>query len=785
MLTAEKYEALKYVGSPIKRVEDPRLVTGKGTFLADITFPNMLYAKILRSTYAHARIKKVDTAKAIKLEGVSVALSGRDILKYCVPWSNHLALGINEVYYPLAVDKAFYAGQEIAIVAASSEAIAEDAIELIDVEYEPITPVINPEDSVKDDAPLIRDDIEGIGSNVSFRHKIVCGDIDKAFEEADALIDGRFVTRENHVAPMEPSAALASYDESTDRMTVWATHQTPSTLLKSISEALRMPENHIRIIVPDMGGGFGARVPPNPQYILPAILSKITKRPVRLVLDRREDLLASPHRNSSVAYMSMAVRKDGRILGLRTKILWDTGATHGFGSSNLVKGMVQVPGPYKIENILFEGMCVYTNKSVTGPSRGFGQPQLVFARERLIDKAARKLHLDPLEFRLRNVIEPKDIPYHSSAGPIFDSANFGASLREAAKAIGWDAIRKNKRPNVGIGIALYQKNNGGLHFNNIADYESIRIEISRDGSVKVFTSALPHGQGHETFISQIAADLLTVQLSDIRVIHGDTDMCPPGLGTWGSRTAVITGGALHKACSRIVEKMKAIAAYRLELDIQDLEFAEGLFRSKHAPARKMTFMDVVKLAYTRPDKLPPGMEPTLYSVATYDPPGKTDFDDKGRSNVASTYDVGAYAVAVKVDPETGEFSILDQALAYDCGKVINPMLVEGQHHGGLVQGFGMAMYENLCWDDQGQPLNPSFMDFLCVSSSQTGPKTRMIRLESLPFYIETGYRGIGESATIPVPAALANALSDAIGKEINELPLAPEQVLRDLNERRE
>lgn len=743
----------------------------------------MLYAKVLRSTYSHARIKHIDVSKALELPGVMAILTGADAMDIVRPCYVKLEAGsgVREPLFPLAVTTVNFVGHEIAAVAATDEATAEDALDLIEVEYEPLEAIIDPESALRPDSPLARDDIKGLSSNVSFEYKLEAGDANSAFNNADVIVEEKFETGRQHLAPMEPSAVVASYDLAQDSLSVWPTNQMPFYLRANLAEAFGIPESKVRVIIPDVGGGFGARVCSYSHYFIPGMLSKVTGAPVKLVLDRREDLLATGHRNGCVATFSLALQKDGKMIGLRGKIIWDTGAWHGVSSGSLSKGMLQMAGPYKIENVLLEGYCVYTNKALSDASRGFGQPQTVFIRERLIDMAAKKLGMDPLDLRLRNVIQPDEIPYRSSTGPLYDSPYFSDCLKLAAEAVNLRKIRTEKAPNIGFGIALYQKNNSGYQSHgygsqNLADFDSIRLQIEPDGSATVFAGATPQGQGHQTFMAQIVADELGIDPNKVTVIHGDTERCPWGMGTFASRTAFITGGALHLACGKIKRRIRSVVASVLKAREEDIVLSNGNWYVKGFPSTSMKLEEIASLVYMRSPKLPPGIEPTLSESATYDPPGKTPFDTHGRSQIASSYDIGAYAVVVRVDPETGEFKVLDQALAYDNGKVINPMIVEGQHHGSLAHGLGMAMFESLEWDPQGQPLNPTFVDFLATTAMDLPWDVKLTRLESHPINQEWGYRGVGESGNIPSPAAIANAISDALHSDVNKIPITPESV---------
>lgn len=776
---------VKTIGEPIKRVEDKQLISGHGKYLDDLRLTGTLHCRILRSSQPHAKIKRIDVSRAKNLPGVLAVITGADALAISKPCYTPLHGNVREPVYPMAIEKVNYVGQEIAAVAAINRSIAEDALDLIDVDYESLDPVLDVEEAIKPTSPLVRPDIDGITNNVSFEYKLEAGNISDAFNRADLVVEGNFELGNQHMAPLEPSGVLASYDQYGEYLTIWCTHQAPFLLRRNLSQFLQLPENKIRVIVPDMGGSFGTRALPYSHFIVACLLSKITGHPAKIVLDRREDLLATGHRNGCKAHLSLALSENGKMLGLSGRILWDTGAAHGHSSGSLSKGMLQMAGPYKIENVLLEGYCVYTNKALTDASRGFGQPQAVFIRERLIDIAAKKMKIDPLELRLRNVIQPEDVPYVSSTGPLFDSPNFVAALKLAAEKVGWSGILRNRPVNVGLGIALYQKNNSGYQSHgygaqNLADYDTVRIEIQPDSSVDVYTGAQASGQGHRTFMAQIVSEELGIDMNQISVIYGDTERTPYGMGSFASRTAVISGGAVHLCCRKIKEKVKKVGAHLLGTTEDKVEFGEGSVFLKGLPKSNISLGDIIRILYTNPWRLPKDVEPILSETATYDPPGKMPFDIKGRSQIASTYDIGAYAVVIQVDPETGNLQILNQSLAYDCGRVINPMIVEGQHHGALLHGIAMAAYESLEWNEEGQPLNPTFMDFLTPTAIDVRVPTNLEKLESKPIYQEWGYRGVGESGTIAPAAAVANAVSDAVGRDFDYAPIAPEEILNEI-----
>lgn len=772
----------RYVGSSVRRIEDPRLIQGRGTYVDDISLPGMLYAKILRSPYAHARIKKIDYSQASQLEGVIDVITAKEASALSKPWHNHLP-GTDEKVDLFGSEKVFFVAQEVAAVAAVRPEIAEDALELIEVEYEPLPVVIDPEDALRPDAPIIRTDLKEIKGNIGFHYTLRAGDIDKAFREADFIFKERFTTNRPHVAPLETAGCLANYDIGSKHLTVWATSQNPFHTRAALAESLQLDESMVRVIAPDIGGGFGPKSDMYAHYVIASVLSIRTGKPVKIILDRREDMLTEGHRNGSVRYTEVAVQKDGRILGWKEKVIWDSGARHGFASSNLVKACLTLAGPYKIENVLINADCVYTNKSQASANRGFGHPQTVYARERMIDIIAHKLSLDPLEIRLRNVIKPEEVPYRSSTGPVFDSPHFVKCLRKATEAVKLEKLQKEGTKRVGFGIALLQKNTSGYHMFNRGDYESARVYMDPGGFVTVFASSTPQGQGHETILSQVCAEELGIPMNRVRVIHGDTEKVPHGMGTWGSRTAVITTGAVHLATRKLRNKINAIAAHALGVPIEGLEFENEKIRSGSS-GEELTINEVARIAYTDPSKIPEGLDPTLSAEATFDPPGKEPFDKDGCSQVASTYDIGAHAAVVEIDPQTGEIKIVDYAAAHDCGVLINPMIVDGQIQGGVTHGIGMALFEDLLWDREGQPLNPSFMEFFVPTAMEIPRVEKIFHFESRNPNTPGGYRGVGESGVVVAPAAIANAVSDALGFDFTDLPITPEKVFWALEKQR-
>lgn len=761
----------------MKRVEDRRFIRGAGQYVDDVELLGMLYGRVLRSPYASARIKSIDTSEAEKMHGVVAVLTGKEARSFSKPWRHYLA-PIPEYVYAFGVDRIKYVGQEVAAVAATDPGIAEDALDLINVEYEPLPVVIDAEEAMKDGAPLVHGDIPGIKSNVAYHYRLKAGDVEKAFKEADLVVKDRFTTGTSHSTPIEPAGCVASYDHVNSGVTVWVGTQAPLRMRATLAETLGLRENRIRVIAPDIGGGFGVKVESYPSYIVAAMLSYKTGSPVKIVLDRREDFLCTGHRHLNIRYPEVAARKDGKILAWKEKVVVDVGHIVASGVSTSSKSCLIIPGAYKIDNALIDAYCVWTNKGQCSANRGFGHPQSIFSRERMMDLVAKELKMDPLELRLKNIVKAEDIPYESCAGPVFDTPNFEACLREAAKAVGWEEFKRNRQPNVGIGVAFMQKNNGGYQIGKTTDADSASVRVEPTGTVTVFSSSVPQGQSHQTVMAQVTAQELGIDMEDVQVITGDTDKCPFGLGTWGSRTPLVTMSALYIAARRVRDKMIKIAAHNLDARPEDVVCGDGVFYVKTEPNRSLKFKEVTNIAYKEPRKLPEGMEPTLSAEASYDPPGKTPFDENGRSQVAATYDIAAHAALVRVDPDTGQIDILKYVVAHDGGIAINPMLVDGQVHGAVAHGIGIAMYEDMQWDSDGQLINPTFMDFHLPTSVEVPAEIDSIAIESFCPTSVGGHRGMGESGTIAAPATLAAAVSDALGITVKDLPMTPERLAR-------
>jgi carbon-monoxide dehydrogenase large subunit len=776
----------RYVGARVKRKEDPRLLTGKGQYVDDFKLPNMLHAAFLRSPYAHARIKRIDTSKAEALSGVVKVMTGYEDSRLLHSWMDHPAMkhGPQPPRRSLPTDKVRYVGEPVAVVAAVDRGVAEDAVELIEVEYEPLPPVLNADEALKPDAPLVW---EEWGDNIYYYATYKNGDVEKAFAEADVIVKERISSHRYVPTPLEPRAWLVSYDKNTGDLLIRATTQFPHVLRTYISEIFNIPENKIRVIAIDVGGGFGPKSHVYQDEIALVALAIKLGRPIKWVEDRREHLTMFSERDG-YHDIEIAVKKDGTILGVRTRAVIDYGISGIFWTeaqpSQLI--VVSLPGPYRFQNYAYETIGVVTNKSMTGAHRGFWRPVACLAMERMVDLAAKAIGADPLEMRMKNLVQPNEFPYRCASGVIYDTGNYPEAYRKMLQLSDyynlrkWQAEMRKQGRFIGIGISNYVEYTAPNSARakqylgwKLGTFGSAKIVVHPSGKVTVYTGTAHQGMAHETIFAQIVADYLGVPLDDVSVDEGDTASAPYGWGAWASRSTVTEGGACVKAALKLKEKVLAIAAYRLGVPVEDLVIDEGKIWSKSDPSKSMLFKDVAYIAYRDPTLLPPGVDAGLEVAVTYEPESPT------------TCSFGIHIAVVEVDPETGKIDILKYFIVEDCGIPVNPMTVEGQIHGALLHGIGGAIYEHLVYDSTGQLLSSTFMDYLIPTTVDGCPKELYIAHLETPSRGLGGFKGMGEGATIAAPAAIMNAVEDALapfGVKITEGPLSPERVLRYIKE---
>ena len=772
----------KLVGARVKRVEDPRFLTGRGQYVGDMVLPGMLHAAFLRSPHAHARILKVETGEARALPFVRACVTERELRGQARPVrATSRMKGYKPTDWPpLAVGKVRYAGEAVAAVVAETRYVAEDALDRIAVEYERLHPVWEPETAMADGSPLLH---EEAGTNVLVSRAFTQGDVDAAFRGAAVVVGDRFRFHRHAGVAIENRACLADYQAGTGLLTLWSSTQVPGIIRDALAELLGIPAHRVRVVAPDVGGGFGVKSALYPEEITVCALARLLGRPVKWVGDRREDLLTSTQAWDEVIEAELAVGPDGAIRGLRARVLADLGAYSIYpwtASIEVIQVISFLPGPYRIPHYDGQARGVATNKAPMGPYRGVGRPVSTFVTEALIDRAARRLGIDPVEIRLRNLIRPEEFPYRSPSGVVWDGGSFVESLERACEVVGYDRLRgdqdrmRGERRHLGVGIASYVELTGvgsaipaspGAEVSTGTEAATVRVDPG--GTVTAIFGLACHGQGHETSLAQVVAEELGVRLEDVRVVHGDTAASPSGTGTYASRSAVIGGGAAILASRALREKALQIAAHQLEVGVEDLELSDGRVSVRGAPDRGLVLREIARTAYSGTKRLPKGMEPGLEATRFYDP-------------YFGTASNATHVAVVEVDPDTCSVALLRYIVVEDCGRIINPLIVEGQAVGGVAQGIGAALLEEVVYGEDGQLLTGSLMDYLVPTAAEL-PLIEVVHLERPSPTTLGGFKGVGEGGTIGAPAAVANAIADALaplGIEITDLPVTPERLFR-------
>ena len=788
----------RYIGRSVQRFRDPFFVTGKGKFVADVCLPGMLHAAILRSPYAYAKINSINTKKASRHPGVVAVVTGIEAAKLSKPipfMYSPTGFGSKTAdVYGLATDRARYVGEPVAAVVAVNKLVAYEALELVEVDYTPLTPVVDAERALEPGSPLV---YEPWGDNLLLKMSFRGGDVDRAFKEADYVIKDSLKSHRYTGVPIEPRAYVADYDRANGKLTLYATTQQPHPLRTTLAAALDIPENNIRVIQPDVGGAFGVKTPPYQEEILLPILAISTGKPVKWVEERRENFLAGGHAREMVHHFEVAFNRDGRVVGLREKMIADTGAPSpliGWGMAFV--GAIHIPGVYKIENVEVESLMVVTNKAPWNAYRGYGKENSNLLMERCMDLVARKLGISPIETRLKNFVQPQEFPFKQVSGQVLDSGDYPKVLNRLLQMSEYDELREERErlrrqgKYVGIGVVFEVAPGGAcLPDSYITGYDGTTVRVAPTGKVTVLTGITSPGTGNETMIGQVVADELGTSIGDVSVIQGDTDMCPYGLGNFSDRSTIVGASSAMLAAKDIREKMLKVAASMLEASPEDLDIEESRIFVKGVPSKFLKFADVSQAIYRRPYdcaiEIEPGLEATRYFRtlnATHIP------DEQGRISTYPSYPNMAHLAFVEVDGETGEVKILKYAAVHDCGFVMNPMMVEGQLHGGIVQGIGGALYENLVYDDSGQLLTTTFMDYPIPTSMEV-PRIEVANHETKSPFTPYGTKGVGESGPVGAPSVLISAVEDALsslGVKITELPLTPNKVwelIRDAKRR--
>jgi len=759
------------------RKEDPRFVRGLGKYVDDIQLPGMLHLAILRSPLAHARIVSIDTSAAEAHPKVKAVVTGAALAEQNLAWMPTLS---NDVQAVLATDKVRFQGQEVAFVVAEDRYSARDALELIDVEYDPLEPVIDVRQALADEAPVIRDDLEGKADNHCFDWET--GDAvatEAVFESADVVVSEDIVYPRVHPAPMETCGCVADFERVDGKLTLWCTSQAPHAHRTVYALVAGLPEHKIRIIAPDIGGGFGNKVPIYPGYVCSIVASLVTGKPVKWMEDRTENLVSTGFARDYVMRGEIAANKDGKILAIRTNVLADHGAFNGTAAPvKYPAGFFGVfTGSYDLDAAYCKMTAVYTNKAPGGVAYAcsFRITEAVYLVERIVDCLAHELEMDPAELRLRNLLRPEQFPYETKTGWVYDSGDYEPAMRKAMDMAGYDELRQeqaDKRSRgelMGIGVSFFTEAVGAgprkdMDILGLGMADGCELRVHPTGKAVVRLSVKTQGQGHETTYAQIVAEEIGIPPADIEVVHGDTDNTPFGLGTYGSRSTPVSGAAAALVARKVRDKAKIIASGMLEVSVADLEWVKGSFQVRGDPTSAVTIQDIAMRAHGAGD-LPDGIEGALEAQICYNPENLT-------------YPFGAYICVVDVDPGTGQVKVRRFVAVDDCGTRINPMIIEGQVHGGLTDGVGMALMEIVAFDSDGNCLGGSLMDYLIPTALEVPDWETGHTVTPSPHH-PIGAKGVGESATVGSPPAIVNAVVDALkpfGVRHADMPLTPSRV---------
>lgn len=783
--------ATRWFGAPVQRLEDPRLLRGKGTFVDDIDLPDMLHAALLRSPHAHAKIVNLDPSAALTLPGVHLVLTARDLGEVLEPSPllvPHAALTQPRTQLPLALEEVRYVGEAVALVVAESRYLAEDALDLIDVEYEPLPVVHSLEVAVREGGPLVHADVAG---NLAAHFVQQVGEPDKIFASAPHVVRESFLADRGAAMPMECRGVVAQWDELQGMLTCWISTQGPIPIRNGLAAIFHLPEHKVRVVAPDVGGGFGTKIMMfYPEEILTPLAARRLGRPVKWIEDRREHFISANQERSQEHEVEYAFDEQGILLAVRDRFLHDTGAYTPYGIIVPIITACTLPGPYRLRHYASEFTVLYTNKVPVSPYRGAGRPHAVFVMERIMDRIAGELGLDRLEVRARNFIAPDEFPWdvglvYQDGGPTkYDSGNYQAALEKLKGLLDYEHFQEQQAEAraqgryLGLGVGCYVEGTG------IGPYEGAKVSVESDGRVYAVTGVTTQGQAHATTLAQIVAEQLGVPLEDVMVTTGDTQAFNWGVGTFASRAATVAGSAMHLAAVKVREKARQVAADLFEAAPEDIELVDGKVFVRDAPHRALTLGQVaisanplryaygenarqlmnMKLAGPRPgpalptERGAPGLEASEY----YSPP---------HGSFAS----GVHGAIIEVDPTTGMVNFVKYAAVHDCGRLINPAVVEGQVHGGVAQGIGGAFYERLVYDEMGQLINASFMDYLLPTAAEV-PPIAVDHVETPSPLNPLGVKGAGEAGVIPVPALFASAIDDALaplGIRVREMPLHP------------
>jgi carbon-monoxide dehydrogenase large subunit len=777
--------AQPYVGRALRRKEDPRLITGRARYVDDIALPGMVWAALVRSPEAHARIVSIDGSAALERPGVHAVFTGEDLADLQGPlpmaWVPPGVEVNNPPHWPLARGKVRHVGDPVAVVLGDDRYGVVDAVEEVLVEYDPLPAVTDPEAALAEGAPLVH---EELGTNKIHEWPLEGGDVEAGFAEAEVIVERRVVNHRTAGAPIEPRGVVADYRAGT--LTVWSSTQIPHYLRLFLGLLLGIGEERVRVIAPEVGGGFGSKLQVYGEEILAAWCSRRLERPVKWIETRSENMQVSHHGRDQIAHVRMGAKRDGTITAWHVRILADMGAYNMFLTPLIPSlGAFVMGGCYAIPNVRTEIVGVFTNKCPTDAIRGAGRPEATHMIELTLDQLADELGMDRLELRRRNFIPKDAFPYQTATAVIYDSGDYERTLDKLLEHVDVEAFRREQEQlraegvYRGIGFSTYTEI-CGLAPSRIAGppvvgvqaglWESAMVRVHNTGAVTVYTGTSPHGQGHETGFAQIAADKLGVDPAQVEVVHGDTGVGPEGRGTYGSRSLAVGGEAVARAATKVADKAREVVAHQLEAAPEDIELSGGRFVVRGSPDKGMTLAEVAGVAYLGID-LPEGMEPGLEATTFYDPEN-------------FVFPFGAHACVVDVDVETGKVSVVRYVAVDDCGPAINPLLIDGQVHGGVVHAIGQALYERVEYDEAGQLITGTFVDYALPTAAEL-PPLETDRTETPSPVNSLGVKGVGEAGTIAASPAVTNAVLDALrplGVAFLNMPLTPMRVWSAIDE---
>ena len=775
----------KLIGARVKRREDPRLIQGRATYVDDIKLAGMLHLGFKRSDIAHGRIVSIDTSAAAAIDGVEAVFTGAEIAQFLDPMPIMTPFP-SPAHRAVAVDVVRHVGEPVAVVVARDRYVARDAVDAVAVSYDPLPAVVDPELALKGEPAVIHADfpnnvaLSGIqgGTGVGPRGAVDDSAIEQAFGEADVVISQRMVNQRLAPSAIEPRGVVAHYEPGKGTLTIWSATQNPHLLRTYIARVLKLGEDQVRAIAPEVGGGFGAKINIYAEDYVAAALSKRLGVPIKWTEDRSESFVATTHGRDIIGYVELAAKRDGRVLGLKLRLIADIGAYNMLITAAVpTLTMLMANATYDIPAIRVTITEVFTNKTPTDSYRGAGRPEATYFVERAMDMLARELEMDPAELRRRNFIKPSQFPFRTQMGAVYDSGDYERALDLALKKADWERLKAERDAAqregrlVGLGLSMYVEVCGIGPSSLLASggWEHAQVTVERDGRISATTGASPHGQGNETTFAQMLADQFGVPFEHITIQHGDTGVVKQGIGTFGSRSQAVGGTAIYLAGAKVKAKMAKFAAALLEAREDDIVFEDGRVFVKGAPAHGTSFAEIAAFAY-RPVPLPPGLEPGLSEEAFFEPPN-------------NTYPFGCHIAMLEIDRETGEPRLLKLVAVDDAGRLINPLLVEGQIHGGLAQGIGQALIEEVVYGPDGQLLTGSFMDYALPRATDFCWFELDNTVTPTPLN-PLGAKGVGEAGTLGSTPCVVSAAVDALsrfGVKHVDMMLRPEKLWRIIN----